>query len=82
MNLHSVSDALANSPAQSRSRLGKPRQTRLRRYLAWVAVTFLTLFAHKKTEGTEHDMPLGDQVQLPADFLETISRIPDTHGRN
>jgi hypothetical protein len=50
--------------------------------LARIAVTILTLFAQKKTEDTEHEMPLGDQVQLPADFLETISRIPDTHGRN
>lgn len=81
MHLHSVSDDSADSPSLLARSLDKPRQARIRRYLNRIATTFLTLFAHKKNKDTEYDIPLGDQVKLPEEFLETVSRIPESQSR-
>lgn len=76
MYLHPLSDDCADSPARLARDLAKLRRTRLRGHLKRIATAFLTFLAHKKNNDTEQDMPLGDQVKLPEEFLKTISRAP------
>ena len=67
--------------AGSEQSLRRPRQARLRRYLDRFVAAVVTLFSHKKAKNPEYDIPLGDQVRLPAEFLETLSRIPGSQDR-
>ena len=81
MNLHSFSDDSADSPALLARSLGKLRQAWPYRYFGVIVKNFLTLFALKKNKDTERDIALGDQVTLPEEFLNTISRMPDNQDR-
>ena len=66
MNLHSVSDDFAESPAQSRRSIDKFRHARLRRYLERIAVNILTPVRAQETPKTRSPrLPLGDQVHAP-----------------
>lgn len=78
MNLHSFSDDSADSPALLARSLGKLRQAWPYRYFGVIVKNFLTLFTHEKNEGTERDIALGDQVTLPEEFLDTVSRMPES----
>lgn len=81
MHSRSQFEDTSEPPAGSAQSLRRPRQARLRRYLEGIAASFLSLFSHEKTKDSEKDIPLGDQVQLPAEFLETVSRIPGSQDR-
>lgn len=81
MHTRSQFEGSSEPPAGSARSLRRPRQARLRRYLDRFVSGVVTLFSHKKAKKPEYDIPLGDQVRLPAEFLETVSRIPGSQDR-
>ena len=81
MHSRSQFEDSSEPPAGSAQSLRRPRQTRLRRYLHRIAASVLSLFLHDKAKDSEQDIPMGDQVQLPAEFLETVSGIPGSQDR-
>ena len=81
MHSRSQFDNLSEPAAGLAQSLRRLRQARLRRYLDRIVAAFVALFSHEKANNLEHDIPLGDQVQLPAEFLETVSRIPGSQDR-
>jgi hypothetical protein len=68
----------AEPPAALAHSLDRPRQVPLRGALARTAAAFLRLFTQKQSKDSEHDFPLGDQVQVPPELQEIVAR---TSGR-
>ena len=81
MNVHSASDDSADSPALLARSLHKLRQSLPLRYLGVMVNYLLALFAHEESKDTDRDIALGDQVTLPEEFLNAVSRMPDSHDR-
>ena len=81
MHVQPISDDSLDSPALLTRSPEKHRRAGLRSYLDIIAATIRRIFAHKKNEDTEHDIALGDQVKLPEEFLEAVSRIHNSQDR-
>lgn len=81
MHWHNVPDNAADSPAFFSGRIDMRRPRRLRRFLKIALISIARFFASKKDKYAEHDVPLGDQVKLPEEYLESLARMPNRPDR-
>jgi hypothetical protein len=53
----------------------KPRQSPLRIYLKRIGMHFFRILRRKKSKDSGYDYALGEQVELPEELLESVTRM-------
>ena len=78
MKARSVSKVPARSFAVRARKTRTPYQASQSAYLKRIAGSLLNIFALKKKTDAGYDLALGDQVELPKEFLETVTPKPSS----
>lgn len=76
MKTRSVSKSAARSVAMQETKAWTTGRVTTSSWLKRIATCFLAVFAQNEKTEERDGLALGDQVELPPEFLETIAQSP------